>query len=131
VDHATFHISQDGRPAVHGHARISKAQQGSIAPELDFEEDELFYDNPELVVLDSDDEEQGEIEVEVQGSSRRGPTIIDPNSLKHIFREETWSQSTNEYEHLPLPFLGDPLGVKKIYRRMPSFLHLFGFFLDP
>jgi hypothetical protein len=95
---------------------------------LNFDDDDFFYDNPELLLSDSEVEEQGQQEVEVQQGSRRQPTVIDENSIKHIFREQTWSQSTNEYSEGALPFIGDPPGVKKSYRRMPSFLHLFGLF---
>jgi hypothetical protein len=63
---------------------------------MDFEEEDLFYDNPELVLSNNKDEEEGQEKVEVQEGSRRQYTVIDQNSIKYIFCEETRSQSTNE-----------------------------------
>jgi hypothetical protein len=70
------------------------------------------------------------VEGQVQGATgaERSNVPIDPNSVKHVYRDETWTQFTNEYAPGTLPFTGDPPGVKKSYPRMPSFLHLFGLF---
>jgi hypothetical protein len=118
----------DGGAGIDGHVHAPQSHAIGFAPELDFDEEDIFYDNLELAISDSQDEEQSEEEVEVQQGSRRQPTVVDENSIKHLFREETWSQSTNEYAQRALPFIGDPPSVKKIDRRMPSFLHLFSLF---
>jgi hypothetical protein len=43
----------------HGHSGIDRSQQTSFLPELDVEDKELYYNNPELVSSDSEFEEQG------------------------------------------------------------------------
>jgi hypothetical protein len=124
------HTLTQGRGCNVGAPTTDQAALGApgFYPEHDVDEEELFYENPELEQLDSEDEEDMPEEVQVLGGFIRPPTVPDPTSIKHIFREETWSQSTNEYAQGALPFVGDLLGVKKTYRRMPSFLHLFGLF---
>jgi hypothetical protein len=100
----------------------------TLVPELDGGDEDYFYDNPEKNFPSSDNEDEGHEEFKVDDGGVRRPIPIDPNSIKHIFREETWSQSTNEYALGMLHFIGEPPGMKKSYRRMPSFLHLFGLF---
>jgi hypothetical protein len=96
-------------------------------PELDPGED-FYYDNPELVFSKSENEEQVEDEFYLDEEGERYSNPVDPNSIKHLYRNGTWSQFTNEYTPETIPFSGDLVGVKKTYWRMPSFLHLFGIF---
>jgi hypothetical protein len=105
----------------------STAEEGA-GPECFFETEEFFFDNPELLFSESENEEEGEEEFQVDEGGVRIRGAGDPYSIKYLFRDETWSQCTNEYAPGTLPFTGDPPGVRKLYRRMPSFLHLFGLF---
>ena len=96
--------------------------------EHDVDEEELFYENFELEQSDSEDEEDGPKEVQVLGGFIRPPTVPNPTSIKHKFREETWSQSTNEYAQGALPYVGDPPGVKKLIGGCHLFCIFLGFF---
>jgi hypothetical protein len=88
-------------------------EQEGLIPELDAANEDYFYDNFEDFLPESGSEEEGHEEFEVDDVGVRRPTPIDHASIKYIYREETWSQSTNEYAPEVLPFTGDPPGVKK------------------
>jgi hypothetical protein len=103
--------------------------QNARLPEVDgYSDEDDFYDNTECMLLDCDIDDGVEGKVQDAASAERSNIPINPNSVKHVYRDETWTQFTNEYAPGTLPFTGDPLGVKKSYPRMPSFLHLFGLF---
>ena len=104
------------------------SQHYFVAPELDVGKDNFFYDNLELVLSDSENEEEEAEEFHVDDGGRQASIAVDQNSIRDIFQKETWSQCSNEYATRVLPFIGNTLGVKKTYHRMPSFLHLFGCF---
>jgi hypothetical protein len=89
-------------------------EQEGLIPELDGGE-EYFYDNPEVFLPESESEDAGHEEFEADDDGVRRPTPIDYASIKYLFREETWSQCTNEYAPEALPFTGDPPSVKKSY----------------
>ena len=98
---------------------------GSDMDTSDKNEDDEFFD---YTSLESDGGEGSDVHGEVLEISTRRHCPIDPNSIKYLFRDETWTQLSNEYEPSPIPFFGDTPGVKSTYPRMPTFLHLFGIF---
>jgi hypothetical protein len=56
----------DGRKRVHCHIYAAQSQATGFALELNFDDEDFFYDSPELLLSDSEDEEQEQEEVEVQ-----------------------------------------------------------------
>jgi hypothetical protein len=92
-----------------------------------------IYDNPELPDNYFEDTyvEHGHAEDVGNGNGNgngRPVPPLDPNSTAHLFRDSTWSQSTNTFSPEPLPYSGGPAGLRHEYTRMPTYLHLFGLF---
>ena len=102
--------------------------------ELDIPSDHSsLYDDGDNDFLDSDsistdNREDGEDNEDVPNVQRRRQARLHSNSIKFLYRNETWSQASNEYDSPPIPFSGETLGVKESYPSMPTFLHLFGIF---
>jgi hypothetical protein len=90
------------------------------------------YQNPEMPSESCDDTYVEHVEFEDVGNgiSDEGNdnAPLDPSSTQHLFREGTWSQSSNTFSPEPSPYLGGPSRLKHEYTRMPTFLHLFGLF---
>jgi hypothetical protein len=84
-------------------ARHICTEQEGLIPKLDGGDEEYFYDNPNVFLPDSKNEEGGQ-EFEFDDVGVRRPTPIDHASIKYIFRDETWSQCTNEYVLGAIPF---------------------------
>jgi hypothetical protein len=95
-----------------------------------------IYDNPELPNDTFYDASEEHVEVEdgghgnLDGGNGNVPPMapLDPSSTQHLFREGTWSQSSNTFSPEPSPYSGGTSGLKQEYTRMPTFLHLFGLF---
>jgi hypothetical protein len=67
------------------------AQNHDCPPELQLQEEGLYYDNPELFFSESENEEHMEDEFHFHEDGVRQSNSIDPNSIKYLYREETWS----------------------------------------
>jgi hypothetical protein len=118
-------------------SRLSRVQAPPADQEQGVDSDgDPIYDNPELPNDTFYDTSEEEMEVgdgengnfEEENGNEPPVVSFDPTSTQHLFREGTWSQSSNTFSPEPLPYSGGPRGLKHDYTRMPTYLHLFGLF---
>ena len=77
--------------------------QNTELPELDgYSDEDVFYNNTECMLSNYDTDDR--IEGQIQGATgaERSNVPIDPNSVKHVYRDEMWTVSMPlECFHLP------------------------------